>query len=194
MFWFIGIPIGLMLCVALLAWLHTRRLVLRFNTHLQETRSHLESRFHQRRHLIPSLIALSAGVTGLETECLETLDNATELVIRSHGFDERLIAENRLSSALGYLRNRLNDLPANLPPDLSALLNELDNREAGIAVAGDLYNRQAQEFRDTFTRPPHPCLGPLCGYHPPHPIDIRLSTTTVAPKTRRPPKHEESIP
>lgn len=194
MFWFISIMLLVIAGAALLLWLHTRRLVMGFTDHLLQTRSELESRFHQRRNLIPSFIALGAGIPGLETECLETLDNAVELVIRSHGFEERMIAENRLSSALGYFRNRLSGLTIPMPPDLAALIRELDDREAGIAVASELYNRQIKAYRDNFTRPLRHWLGSLCWYRPPHPVVIRLSTTPVADKTRRLQTKEESTP
>lgn len=192
MFWFIIIPLLVIAGAALFIWLQTRRLVMGFASHLRQTQSQLDSRFHQRRHLIPSFIALSAGISGLETECLETLDNAVELVIRSHGFEERLVAENRLSSALGYLRNRLSSLTVPLPPDLATLIRELDDRETGIAVAGDLYNRQIKEYRDNFTRPLRHWLGSMCGYRPPHLVVVRLSTTPPGDKTRRMQSKEES--
>lgn len=194
MFWYIAIPFGLVICAVLFIGLHTRRLVHRFNTHLQQTRDHLDSRLHQRRNLIPSLIALSAGAPGMETECLETVDNAAELVIRSQGFDERLLAENRLSSALAHLRKRLTERVADRPPDLTALLEELDNREVGIVVATDLFNRQVVEYRESFTRPPQGWLAPLCGFHPPHPVELRLSTTPPASNHRRSSNKEDSTP
>ncbi len=177
--WLIVIPVFAFFTVALVGYVNTRRMLSRYLLHLEQTRNQLEQQFHQRRHLLPSFIALGAGVPGLEHECLETLDNAAELVIRSKGFEERLVAENRLSSALYYLRSRLERNRSQLMPDLVSLIGELDNREAGIMVAGDVYNRQIKDFIDCFDKFPHRWVGAFCGYHPPHTVEIRLSTTPI---------------
>ncbi len=172
--------------VALAGILYTRRLLTRFSAHLQGTREELDERLRQRRNLIPSFIALSAGIHNLELEHLETLDNAAELVLRSKGFAERAVAENRLASALGCLRRIWADPALTLPPGLTHLITALDDREAGIAMAAELYNRQVQTFNTSFGRLPCRWLGPLCGYQPAYPVDIRLSSTPAAVRSRRP--------
>ncbi len=194
MYWLIVIPGFALFAVALVGYVNTRRMLSRYLLHLEKTRNQLEQQFRQRRHLLPSFIALGAGVPGLEHECLETLDNAAELVIRSKGFEERLVAENRLSSALYHLRARLERKRSELMPDLVSLIGELDNREAGIMVAGDVYNRQMQDFSACFQKFPHRWIGAFCGYRPPHAVEIRLSTTPIlaGPRNRKKVKENTS--
>lgn len=179
--WLITIPVLLAVCIALLGCLHTRRLLSRFTAHLERTRDQLEESFHSRRNLVPSVIALGAGVPGLGCEYLETLDNAAELVIRSKGFAERMVAENRLSSTLRCLRNGLEGESVALPPDLAALVVELNERETGIAVSAELYNRQVRAMIDFFRKKPYLWLGPLCGYREPYSVDVRLSKQDEQP-------------
>ena len=171
---------GLVLVGALVfSYVYTRRMLLRYMMHLEGMRAQLERRFHQRRNLVPSFIALGAGVPGLGQECLETLDNAAELVFRSKGFEERLLSENRLSSALYYVRTRLEKDLANVMPDLVALISELDEREAGIRVAAGIYNGQVKDFAEYIKKIPYRWVVPLCALQPPPAVDVRLSSSPV---------------
>lgn len=182
--WLFVIPVFILTVIAMLAYLNSRRMLSRFQSHLDDAREQLEQQFHQRRNLLPSLIALGASAPGVEHECLETLDNAAELVIRSKGFEERMVAENRLSSALYHLRSRLEGAASRVSPEMAELVNELDDRESGLTVAGDLYNRQRQDFIDCLRKLPYRWLGVLGGYRPPHAIEIRLSTSPQPSKSR----------
>ncbi len=185
MHWLLVILGFAIVVVAIVGFVNSRRMLSRYLWHLEKTCHQLEEQFHQRRNLLPSLIALGAGVPAVEHECLETLDNAAELVVRSKGFEERLIAENRLSSALHHLRSRLESDRAGLSADLAALIDELDDRESGIMIAGDLYNRQRQDFIACLRTVPYRWLGSLGGYRPPHAVEIRLSTTPNRVKPSR---------
>jgi hypothetical protein len=176
---------------AVFGGLHTRRLLSRFSDHLNRTRDELDDRYRLRRNLVPSFIAFGAGLRSLGCESLETLDNAAELVIRSKGFEERLVAENRLSSALNCLRKNLAEQPDDLPPTLTGLISALDERETGLAVTGEFYNRQVQSFNECFSKIPYRWIGPVCGYHPVYPVEIRLSSTPAAVKPGRPAHHQE---
>ncbi len=181
MFWLlIAILLPVVVFAAFLGCLHTRRLLSFFDDHLEKTREQLDQKFYQRRNLVPSFIALGAGLPDIGNECLEMLDNAAELVIRSKGFQERLVAENRLSSALSCLRKRLDARSKPLPDDLRNLLEELDDRETGITVSGDLYNRQLRILDDYFQKIPYRWTVSLCGYRSPPVVEISLSSTPAS--------------
>ncbi len=188
--WSLAIAILVLVVVLGLIYIYARRMLLRYIMHLEGMRAQLEERFHQRRNLVPSFIALGAGVSGLGQECLETLDNAAELVIRSKGFDERLLSENRLSSALHYVRARLEKDISNVTPDLVALLSELDEREAGVQVTAGTYNGQVKDFSEYTQKIPYRWVAPLCGCYPPPAVEVRLSSSPV-PSRRQPRQTQE---
>ncbi len=121
--------------------------LVRLRNQMQEAWAQIEVQLKRRHDLIPNLVETVKGYASHEKETLENVIKARSGAISAQGIDQKVKAENALSSALGRLNvvvERYPDLKAN--QNFLSLQEELTSTENKVGFARTFYNDQVRAF------------------------------------------------
>ena len=107
----------------------------------------IDVQLKQRHDLIPQLVETVKGYATHEKETLERVINARNGAISAKTIDDKIMAENALTSALAGLKITLEaypDLKAN--SNFQELQAQLEGTENRIAVARTAFNEKTQAY------------------------------------------------
>ena len=115
----------------------------------------IDVQLKQRHDLIPQLVETVKGYASHEKETLERVINARNGAISAKTIDDKIVAENVLTSALADLKITLEaypDLKAN--SNFQELQAQLEGTENRIAVARTAFNEKTQAYNVAVRRFP----------------------------------------
>ena len=125
----------------------------------------IDVQLKQRHDLIPQLVETVKGYASHEKETLERVINARNGAISAKTIDDKIMAENALTSALAGLKITLEaypDLKAN--QNFLELQAQLEGTENRINVARTNFNNAAKNFNTAIRRFPKNILAGLFGF------------------------------
>lgn len=146
----IGIWISIGVIVLLVIWavtLYNRLVKLRNNR--ENAFADIDVQLKQRHDLIPQLVATVKGYATHEKETLERVMAARNGAMNAGSINDKIVAENALSSALAGLRVTLEaypDLKAN--QNFMHLQTELSDLENKLAAARRFFNSTTRELNN----------------------------------------------
>ena len=125
----------------------------------------IDVQLKQRHDLIPQLVDTVKGYAAHEKETLDWVIQARNGAVSARTIDEKIAAENQLSSALSGLKITLEaypDLKAN--QNFLELQAQLEGTENRINVARTNFNNAAKNFNTAIRRFPKNILASLFGF------------------------------
>ena len=134
--------------VLLLIWAITRyNLFIKLRNKRENAFADIDVQLKQRHDLIPQLVATVKGYASHEKETLDRVVAARSGAVNAQSIDEKIVAENALSSALAGLKITLEaypDLKANT--NFMQLQEEISDIENKLAAVRRFFNSATKEF------------------------------------------------
>ena len=145
----------------------------------------IDVQLKQRHDLIPQLVSTEKGYTAHEKETLERVINARNGAMGAHTIDEKIKAENALSSALAGLKITLEaypDLKAN--QNFLQLQEEIADLENKLSAVRRYFNSATKELNNAVETFPSNLIAGMFGFHKEIMFDLGTQRATLeeAPK------------
>lgn len=145
----------------------------------------IDVQLKQRHDLIPQLVETVKGYAAHEKETLERVINARNGAMGARTIDEKIVAENALTSALSGLKITLEaypDLKAN--QNFLQLQEEVSDVENKLASVRRYFNSATRELNNAVETFPSNLVAGLFGFHKEIMFDLGEQRTTLqeAPK------------
>ena len=147
--------IVIVVVVILAAWLVSMyNSLVKMRNNRENAFADIDVQLKQRHDLVPQLVETVKGYAAHEKDTLERVINARNGAIGAKTIDEKIVAENALSSALSGLKITLEaypDLKANqnflqLPEEIADLENKLSSVRRYFNSATKEYNNAVETF------------------------------------------------
>ncbi len=125
----------------------------------------IDVQLKQRSDLIPNLVETVKGYAAHERGTLEAVVNARNTALAAPGVEQKVAAENMLSSALGKLfalSEAYPDLKAN--QNFQQLQSDLSDIENKLAASRRFYNNAVQEFNTGIQQFPAALFASIFGF------------------------------
>ncbi|MCD7899134.1 MAG: LemA family protein [Bacteroides sp.] len=168
-------------------------LIAKYNT-LVKLRNNRENAFadidvqlKQRHDLIPQLVETVKGYATHEKETLERVINARNGALGAKTIDEKIVAENALTSALSGLKITLEaypDLKAN--QNFLQLQEEISDIENKLSAVRRYFNSATREYNNAVETFPSNIVAGMFGFHKEMMFDLgeQRATLEEAPKIK----------
>lgn len=146
----------------------------------------IDVQLKQRHDLIPQLVETVKGYASHEKETLERVIQARNGAIGAKTIDDKIAAENMLTSALSGLKITLEaypDLKAN--QNFLQLQDEISDVENKLAAVRRYFNSATREFNNAVQTFPSNLIAGMCGFHKEMMFDLgteQRATLEEAPK------------
>lgn len=140
--------------------------LVRLRNNRENAFANIDVQLKQRHDLIPQLVATVKGYAQHERELLESVTRARAAAVNASGINDKIIAENQLSSALAGLRVSLEaypELKAN--QNFLQLQNEISDIENKLAATRRFFNSATREFNNACQTFPSNLLAGSFGFH-----------------------------
>ncbi|MCR4919253.1 MAG: LemA family protein [Prevotella sp.] len=128
--------------------------------------ANIDVQLKQRHDLIPQLVATVKGYATHERELLERVTQARAAAMNATGINDKIQAENALSSALAGLKVSLEaypDLKAN--QNFLQLQQEVSDIENKLAATRRFFNSATKELNNAVQTFPSNILAGMFGFH-----------------------------
>jgi len=126
----------------------------------------IDVQLKQRHDLIPQLVAAVKGYAAHEKETLDRIVNARNGAINAKTIDDKIVAENALSSALAGLKVTVEaypDLKAN--QNFLQLQEEMSDIENKLAAVRRFFNSATKELNTAIEMFPGNIIAGMFGFH-----------------------------
>lgn len=126
----------------------------------------IDVQLKQRHDLIPQLVETVKGYASHEKETLDRVVNARNGAMNAKTIDEKIVAENKLSSALAGLRITLEaypDLKAN--QNFLQLQEEISDVENKLSAVRRYFNSATKEYNNKVQTFPSNIIAGMFGFH-----------------------------
>jgi len=136
----------------------------------------IDVQLKQRHDLIPQLVATVKGYASHEKETLDRVVSARSGAINAKGIDEKIVAENALSSALAGLKITLEaypDLKANT--NFMQLQEEISDIENKLAAVRRYFNSATKEMNTAIEMFPGNIIAGMFGFRKEMMFDLGAS-------------------
>lgn len=145
----------------------------------------IDVQLKQRHDLIPQLVSTVKGYAAHEKDTLERVINARNGAMGAHTIDEKIKAENALSSALAGLKITLEaypDLKAN--QNFLQLQEEIADLENKLSAVRRYFNSATKELNNAVETFPSNLIAGMFGFHKEIMFDLgaQRATPEEAPK------------
>ena len=145
----------------------------------------IDVQLKQRHDLIPQLVSTVKGYAAHEKDTLERVINARNGAMGAHAIDEKIKAENALSSALAGLKITLEaypDLKAN--QNFLQLQEEIADLENKLSAVRRYFNSATKELNNAVETFPSNLIAGMFGFHKEIMFDLGTQRATLeeAPK------------
>lgn len=140
----------------------------------------IDVQLKQRHDLIPQLVATVKGYAAHEKDTLERVINARNGAMNAHTIDEKIVAENALSSALSGLKITLEaypDLKAN--QNFLQLQEEISDLENKLSSVRRYFNSATKEFNNAVQTFPSNLMAGMFGFHKEMMFDLGEQRATL---------------
>lgn len=128
--------------------------------------ANIDVQLKQRHDIIPQLVATVKGYAQHEKELLTRVTEARAAAMQATGINDKIQAENQLSSALSGLRVSLEaypDLKSN--QNFLQLQNEISDIENKLAATRRYFNTATRELNNKVQTFPSNILAGMFGFH-----------------------------
>ena len=159
------IALGVIIVIAILLASMYNSLV-RLRNNRENAFADIDVQLKQRHDLIPQLVDTVKGYASHEKETLERVINARNGAMSAKTIDEKIAAENTLSSALSGLRITLEaypDLKAN--QNFLQLQEEISDVENKLASVRRYFNSATKEYNNAVQTFPSNIIAGMFGFH-----------------------------
>ena len=136
----------------------------------------IDVQLKQRHDLIPQLVATVKGYASHEKETLDRIVSARSGAINARGIDEKIVAENALSSALAGLKVTVEaypDLKANT--NFMQLQEEISDIENKLAAVRRFFNSATKELNTAVEMFPANIVAGMFGFRKEMMFDLGVS-------------------
>jgi len=162
----IGLLILLGILVILFFWATSKyNLFVKLRNNRENAFADIDVQLKQRHDLIPQLVATVKGYAAHEKETLEMVVNARNGAINAKSIDEKIVAENALTSALAGLKvtvERYPDLKANT--NFLHLQEEISDIENKLAAVRRYFNSATKELNTAIEMFPANIIAGMFGF------------------------------
>ena len=125
----------------------------------------IDVQLKQRHDLIPQLVATVKGYASHEQETFTRITNARSGAMNARTIDEKIAAENQLSSALAGLKVTVEaypDLKANT--NFMQLQEEISDIENKLSAVRRFFNSATKEYNTAIEMFPAKIIAGMCGF------------------------------
>ena len=162
----IGLWVLLGIVAILLIWgISKYNLFVRLRNNRENAFADIDVQLKQRHDLIPQLVATVKGYASHEKETLDRIVNARSGAINAQSIDEKIVAENALTSALAGLKvtvERYPDLKANT--NFMQLQEEISDIENKLAAVRRFFNSATKELNTAIEMFPANIIAGMFGF------------------------------
>lgn len=153
--------------IILIIWiisLYNRLVKLRNNR--ENAFADIDVQLKQRHDLVPQLVETVKGYATHEKETFEKVVAARNTAVNAKSIDDKIVAENALSSALAGLKVTLEaypELKAN--QNFMQLQEEVADLENKLSAVRRYFNSATKEFNNAVQVFPSNIIAGMCGFH-----------------------------
>ena len=162
----IGFLIFLGILVIFIFWMIGKyNLLVKLRNNRENAFADIDVQLKQRHDLIPQLVATVKGYAAHEKETLEMVVNARNGAVNAQTIDEKIVAENALTSALAGLKvtvERYPDLKAN--QNFLQLQEEVSDIENKLAAVRRFFNSATKELNTAIEMFPSNIIAGMFGF------------------------------
>lgn len=156
-----------------------------FRNNRENAFADIDVQLHQRHDLVPQLVEVVRGYAKHESNTLQTITEARSSALKAGSIEEKIAAENNLSSALQGLKLTVEnypDLKAN--QNFMQLQEEISDIENKIAASRRFFNSATNEYNTYIQKFPANILAAKFSFHKEKSFDLLASRAAVseAPK------------
>lgn len=140
--------------------------LVRMRNNRENAFANIDVQLKQRHDLVPQLVATVKGYATHERELLESVTRARTAAMNATGINDKIQAENVLSSALAGLKVSLEaypDLKAN--QNFLQLQNEVSDIENKLAATRRFFNSATKELNNAVQTFPANLFANMFGFH-----------------------------
>ena len=180
--------IVIVVVVILVAWLVSMyNSLVKMRNNRENAFADIDVQLKQRHDLVPQLVETVKGYAAHEKDTLERVINARNGAIGAKTIDEKIVAENALSSALSGLKITLEaypDLKAN--QNFLQLQEEIADLENKISSVRRYFNSATKEYNNAVETFPSNILAGMFGFRKEVMFDLgeQRATLEEAPKIK----------
>jgi LemA protein len=141
-------------------------LLVRLKNNRENAFADIDVQLKQRHDLIPQLVSTVKGYANHEKETLDRVVNARNGAINAKSIDEKIVAENALSSALSGLKVTVEaypELKANV--NFMQLQEEISDIENKLAAVRRYFNSATKELNTAVEVFPSNIIAGMFGFH-----------------------------
>jgi LemA protein len=153
--------------VILIIWAISKyNLLVRLRNNRENAFADIDVQLKQRHDLIPQLVSTVKGYANHEKETLDRVVSARNGAINAKSIDEKIVAENALSSALAGLKVTVEaypDLKANT--NFMQLQEEISDIENKLAAVRRYFNSATKELNTAVEVFPSNIIAGMFGFH-----------------------------
>mgnify|MGYP003292262104 CR=1 FL=1 len=145
--------------------------------------SNIDVQLKQRYDLIPNLVNSVKGYAAHEKELLESITRARSAAMSATDINQKIEADNQLSSALSGLRVSVEaypDLKANT--NFQQLMTELSDIENKLAATRRFFNSATKELNNAVQTFPGNILAGMFGFHKEPMFEVSAAERAVVEK------------
>jgi len=180
------IIIGIIVVVAIMVASAYNSLV-RLRNNRENAFADIDVQLKQRHDLIPQLVETVKGYAAHEKDTLERVIQARNGALNANTIDEKIVAENKLSSALSGLKITLEaypDLKAN--QNFLQLQEEISDVENKLASVRRYFNSATKEYNNAVQVFPSNIIAGMFNFHKEMMFDLgeQRATLEEAPKIK----------
>jgi LemA protein len=150
----------------LIIWVITKyNLFIKLRNKRENAFADIDVQLKQRHDLIPQLVSTVKGYASHEKETLDRIVSARSGAVNAKSIDEKIVAENALSSALSGLRITLEaypDLKANT--NFMQLQEEISDIENKLAAVRRFFNSATKELNTAIEMFPANIIAGIFGF------------------------------
>ncbi|GHT83823.1 membrane protein [Bacteroidia bacterium] len=157
--------LGIVLLLAIWA-ISKYNLLVRLRNNRENAFADIDVQLKQRHDLIPQLVSTVKGYATHEKETLDRVVSARNGAINAKSIDEKIVAENALSSALAGLKVTVEaypDLKANV--NFMQLQEEISDIENKLAAVRRYFNSATKELNTAVEVFPSNIIAGMFGFH-----------------------------
>mgnify|MGYP002674373405 FL=1 len=140
--------------------------LVRMRNNRENAFANIEVQLKQRHDLVPQLVSTVKGYASHEKTVLENVTNARTAAMSANNINDKIQAENKLSSALANLKVSLEaypDLKAN--QNFLQLQTEISDIENKLAASRRFFNSATKELNNAVQTFPANILAGMFGFH-----------------------------
>jgi LemA protein len=163
----IALLVFLGIVLLLVIWAVSKyNLLVRLRNNRENAFADIDVQLKQRHDLIPQVVSTVKGYAGHEKETLDRIVSARSGAINAKSIDEKIVAENALSSALAGLKVTVEaypDLKANV--NFMQLQEEISDIENKLAAVRRYFNSATKELNTAVEVFPSNIIAGMFGFH-----------------------------